>query len=65
MPDHLVRRYTENDLERARTKAQLIGWAQGGGVTFAVLLVIGLIGWIPGIVLGLLLGFVAWKLLRR
>jgi len=65
MPDHRVQRYTESDLERARAKAQIVGWAQGGGVMFVVLMVIGLIGWIPGLLLGLGLGFLAWKLLRR
>jgi len=60
-----VPRYTRTDLENARTKGQLLGWIQGAGVTFAVMFVIGLIGWLPGILLGAGLAFVLYKLLKR
>ena len=60
-----VPRYTQTDVENARTKGQLIGWLQGAGVTFALMFVIGIIGWLPGILLGAGLAFVLYKLLKR
>jgi MFS superfamily sulfate permease-like transporter len=60
-----VPRYTKTDLENARTKGQLLGWLQGAGVTFALMFVIGLIGWIPGILVGAVLAFILVKLLKR
>lgn len=57
-----VPRYTKTDLENARTKGQLVGWLQGAGVTFMAMFIIGLIGWIPGILLGAGLAFVVYKL---
>jgi MFS superfamily sulfate permease-like transporter len=58
-------RYTKTDLENARTKGQLLGWLQGAGVTFALMFVIGIIGWIPGILVGAGLAFILFKLLKR
>lgn len=60
-----VPRYTKTDLENARTKGQLIGWLQGAGVMFAVMFVVGIIGWIPGILLGAALALGLYKLLKR
>ena len=61
----LVPRYTRTDLENARTKGQLIGWLQGAGVAFGVLLVVGLIGWIPAVLLAVGAAAVLYKLLKR
>jgi hypothetical protein len=61
----LVPRYTKTDLENARTKGQLIGWLQGAGVAFGVLLVVGLIGWIPAVLLAVGAAAVLYKLLKR
>ena len=61
----LVPRYTKTELENARTKGQLVGWLQGAGVTFAVLMVVGLIGWIPAIVVGVGAAALLYKLLKR
>ena len=47
-----VPRYTEADLENARTRGQIWGWLQGGGVTFMMMFVIGIIGLVPGLLLG-------------
>jgi hypothetical protein len=44
-----VPRYTQTDLDNARTKGQIIGWLQGGGATFMLMFVIGLIGVVPGL----------------
>jgi len=63
--DDRVPRYTKTDLENARTKGQLIGWLQGAGVMFGVMFVVGIIGWIPGILLGAALAFGLYKLLKR
>ena len=60
-----VPRYTKTDVENARTKGQLLGWIQGAGITFALMFVIGIIGWLPGILLGAGLAFVLYKLLKR
>jgi hypothetical protein len=61
----LVPRYTKVDLENARTKGQLVGWLQGAGVTFVLLMVVGLIGWIPAIVVGVGAAALLYKLLKR
>ena len=61
----LVPRYTKTDLENARTKGQLIGWLQGAGVAFGVLLVVGLIGWIPAVLLAVGAAALAYKLFKR
>jgi hypothetical protein len=61
----LVPRYTKTDLENARTRGQLVGWLQGAGVTFALLLVVGLIGWIPAVVVGIGAAALVYKLFKR
>ncbi|HKG95520.1 MAG TPA: hypothetical protein VKA84_26650 [Gemmatimonadaceae bacterium] len=61
----LVQRYTETDLQNARTKGQIVGWVQGGVAAFALLLVVGLIGWIPSILLLAVVAAVVYKLLKR
>jgi hypothetical protein len=61
----LVPRYTQTDLENARTKGQLVGWLQGAGVMFVVLMVVGLIGWIPAIVVGIGAAALLYKLLKH
>ena len=63
--DDRVPRYTKTDVENARTKGQLLGWIQGAGITFALMFVIGIIGWLPGILLGAGVAFVLYKLLNR
>jgi hypothetical protein len=52
-------------VENARTKGQLVGWLQGAGVMFVVLMVVGLIGWIPAIVVGIGAAALLYKLLKR
>ena len=53
-------RPTDQELENARTKGQVIGWIQGVGAMLLLGVVLKLIGWIPLIVgagLVLMLGF--------
>ena len=42
--------YSKSDLEKARTKGQLLGWVQGGTVVLAGALLLSFIGWIPTLV---------------
>ncbi len=42
--------YTEKELTRAKTKAKLGGWLQGGGVVLGGAILWNLIGWIPVVI---------------
>jgi hypothetical protein len=55
--------YSQQDLENARTKGQIIGWMQGGAVGVGGMIVLGYIGWIPALVAVGLGGFVLYKLM--
>ena len=56
-------RYTETDLQNARTKGQLVGWVQGGLGTLGALVVLQFVGWIPTLVVLAVIGFLAVKVL--
>jgi hypothetical protein len=57
--------YTEKDVERARSSAKMIGWAQGAGVVVGGAIVLNLLGWIP-VVLGVgAVGWVLYKMVSR
>ena len=59
LPDKI---YTEAEVERAKTTAQVVGWAQGAGVVVGAVILWNLLGWIP-VMLGLgAVGWVGWKL---
>lgn len=54
--------YSQKDLDKARTKGQLIGWLQGGAVAIVGMILLRLIGWIPTIAVVGVGGFVLYKL---
>lgn len=53
--------YSRQEMERARTTAQVVGWAQGAGVVVGGVLLLKLLGWIPAV---LVLGGVIWVLYK-
>jgi len=53
--------YTEQDLARAKTQANVVGWAQGAGVVLGGAILWNLLGWIP---LALGLGAAGWLLYK-
>ncbi len=57
--------HTAQELERAKSKGQMIGWAQGAVVTFVGLLLLNLIGWIPTLLILVLVGLLGFKLLTK
>jgi len=54
--------YTKKDVDKARTKGELVGWIKGGVVGVVGMLLLGVIGWIPTLaaVIGVG-GFVVYK----
>jgi hypothetical protein len=54
--------YTKSDLEKARTKGQLVGWVQGGAVVLAGAVLLSFLGWIPTLVVLGAGGFLIYKL---
>lgn len=66
MTDHnALTPLTERQLETARTKGQVIGFAQGAGVMLLVGIVLKFLGWIPFIVVGGAVFYIGYKLLTR
>ena len=57
--------YTKEQLENARTKGQLIGWAQGAVSVGLLLFLLQFLGWIPLLLVGGLVGFGAYKFVTR
>jgi len=57
--------YSKSDLETARTKGQMVGWAQGAGSLIAVGLVLKLLGWIPAILVFGGVGYVIYRLFDK
>jgi hypothetical protein len=53
--------YTQKDLENARTKGQLVGWVQGAAIGVGGVLLLGVIGWIPTLVVLGVGGFLLYK----
>ena len=56
-----LQRSKKTELQIARTKGQMVGWAQGAGAVIAISLVFSLIGWIPTV---LALGGVGYLVYR-
>ena len=54
--------YTKKELERARTKGELVGLVKGVAVGVVGLLLLGVIGWIPTLAVVGVGGFVLYKL---
>jgi MFS superfamily sulfate permease-like transporter len=57
--------YSKTDMENARTKGQLIGWAQGAGALMLFMLGMSVIGWIPMLLVIGVLVFLGVKLLGK
>ena len=60
-----LQRHTDQDLELARSKGQMIGWAQGAGAVIAVSLVISLIGWIPTVLVLGAVGYLIYRVVKQ
>ncbi len=54
--------YTHKDVERARTKGELVGWVKGTALGVVGMLLLGVIGWIPTLAVVGVGGFVVYKL---
>jgi len=54
--------YTKKDVDRARTKGELVGWIKGGVVGVAGVMLLGVIGWIPTLAVLGVGTFVLYKL---
>lgn len=63
MSTNLPERFTHQDVERARTRGQVIGWLQGGAVGVAGVVLLGFIGWLPTLAVLGIGGFALYKLL--
>jgi len=57
--------YTRQQLESARQKGQVIGWMQGAGSMFLLLMLLNFIGWIPAILLTGVVGFIGFKIFSK
>ncbi len=57
--------YTKEQLENARTKGQIVGWAQGGLAVGALMFLLQFVGWIPLILIAGLLAFLGFKVANR
>jgi len=53
--------YTKKDVDKARTKGELVGWIKGGVVGVVGMLLLGVIGWIPTLAVIGVGGFVVYK----
>ncbi len=53
--------YTKKDIDKARTKGELVGWIKGGVVGVVGMLLLGVIGWIPTLAVIGVGGFVVYK----
>jgi hypothetical protein len=60
-----LQRYTDKELELARSKGQVIGWAQGAGAVIAVGLIFSLIGWIPTVLVLGGVGYLVYRMLKK
>jgi amino acid permease len=60
-----VRLYNETDLQNARTRGQIVGLVQGAVGAGVALFALSMLGWIPLLILALVIGFVIYKLIRR
>lgn len=64
MPTELVM-YTEKDLQKARTRGQLVGIAQGAAGIVALGFALAFLKWVPVILIAGGVGYAGWKMLTR
>jgi len=62
LPDKV---YDRTDLERAKTKGQVIGWLQGGAAVLVGAMFLKFVGWIPALAILGIVGYVVYKLLSK
>ena len=60
---HTLTPATKKDLETAKAKGQLIGFAQGAGAMILVGIALKFLGWIPIVLVGGAVAYVGYKLL--
>ena len=53
--------FSKTDIENARTKGQVVGWLQGGGVVAGGLLLLNFFSWLPGLLLVGGVGYVGYR----
>ncbi|HSM07022.1 MAG TPA: hypothetical protein VK858_20515 [Longimicrobiales bacterium] len=58
-----TRQYSEKELSRIRTRSKAVGWIQGGATVFLGGLLLRMIGWIPAVLIVVVVGYVVYKLL--
>ena len=63
--DYSLELHTDRDLAKARRRGKMVGWAQGGTVTFAALLGYNMFGWLPTILILAVVAFGIFKLAKR
>ena len=56
--------YSGQDLKSARVRGQMKGWAQGAGATIVALLLLKLFGWIPAVLLLVLVVVAGFGIVR-
>ena len=58
--------YSRQDVENARTKGQVLGWVQGGGVVVGGWFVLNLIGsWLPAVLVIGGVGYLGYRFLLK
>jgi hypothetical protein len=57
----LVSLASKQEVEKARTKGQVVGWIQGAGTVVVIGVVFSMVGWIPLIAIGGLGAYVAYR----
>ena len=57
--------YTKEQVQRAQTKGQVIGWAQGAVSVGLLLFLLQFLGWIPLLAIGALISFLGYKFITR
>lgn len=58
-----AKRYTEEQLDRAKSTQRVIGWLQGAGVAVGGAVLLKLLGWIPVLLVLVAVGWVVFKVL--
>lgn len=57
--------HSDEDLELARTKGQVVGWIQGGAAVIVGGILLNLLGWVPAVIVVGVVAWVAYKLVTR
>lgn len=60
LPDKI---YTKQEVERAKSTAQIVGWLQGAGVVIGGAVLWNLLGWIPLLIVVVAVGWLMVKLM--